>query len=205
MTSPVRVLDVGPLARLLEVPPGSAGAWADALRSQRLAGVVDVVPAAHTVLVCCAHRAAAALVTDRVAEIEVTAADPQAGGHAVEIPVVYDGADLDTVARATGLTRDEVVTRHTGSGFRVDFCGFAPGFAYLAGLDVALWLPRRESPRERVPAGAVAIANEYSAVYPGATPGGWHLLGTTTARVWDVARDPPSLLEPGVAVRFVAT
>ena len=109
------------------------------------------------------------------------------------------------MARATQLDRDEVVARHTGSSFRVDFCGFAPGFAYLSGLDEALWLPRRSTPRTRVPAGSVAIANVYSAVYPGVSPGGWHLLGTTTTRIWDVDRLPPALLEPGTEVRFVAT
>ncbi len=118
---------------------------------------------------------------------------------------MYDGEDLDDVARATGLDRDEVIARHTGSSFRVDFCGFAPGFAYLRGLDEALWLPRRSTPRTRVPAGSVAIADVYSAVYPGVSPGGWHLLGTTSTRVWDVDRDPPALLEPGTEVRFVAT
>jgi KipI family sensor histidine kinase inhibitor len=90
-----------------------------------------------------------------------------------------------------------------GSSFRVDFCGFAPGFAYLTGLDEALWLPRRSTPRTRVPAGSVAIASEYSAVYPGASPGGWHLLGTTSAQVWDPDRVRPALLEPGTKVRFV--
>ena len=98
----------------------------------------------------------------------------------VEIPVVYDGEDLDDVARTTGLDRDEVIARHTGSSFRVDFCGFAPGFAYLGGLDEALWLPRRSTPRTRVPAGSVAIASEYSAVYPGVSPAGGTSSGTTS-------------------------
>ena len=83
--------------------------------------------------------------------------------------------------------------------------GFAPGFAYLRGLDEALWVPRRSTPRTRVPAGSVAIASTYSAVYPGVSPGGWHLLGSTSTRVWDVDRDPPALLEPGTDVRFVVT
>lgn len=207
--SRVRVLDVGPLARLVEVAPGTAAAWASALRAARLPGVVDIVPSAHTVLVSCADRAAVALVTSQLAHIEASAERQveglERGAAVVEIPVVYDGEDLDDVARATGLDADEIIARHTSSSFRVDFCGFAPGFAYLRGLDEALWVPRRSTPRTRVPAGSVAIGSVYSAVYPAVSPGGWHLLGSTTIQVWDVDRDPPALLEPGNEVRFVAT
>lgn len=199
----VRVLEVGPLARLVEVAPGTAAAWAANLRAERLPGVVDIVPAARTVLVRCDDRSAVALVTARVPHIRAAAGGAVAGARLVEIPVVYDGEDLADVASATGLDTDEVVALHTGSPFRVDFCGFAPGFAYLGGLDEALRLPRRPTPRTRVPAGSVAIAGEYSAVYPGVSPGGWHLLGSTPIRVWDVDRDPPALLEPGTEVRFV--
>jgi KipI family sensor histidine kinase inhibitor len=175
------------------------------LHAEELPGVVDVVPAARTVLVCCADRASVAQVAARLPHIAPGAEGPEHERRLVEIPVVYDGDDLDDVARATGLDPDEVVARHRESAFRVEFCGFAPGFAYLAGLDEALWLPRRATPRTRVPAGSVAIASTYSAVYPGVSPGGWHLLGTTSTRIWDVARDPPALLEPGTDVRFVAT
>jgi KipI family sensor histidine kinase inhibitor len=209
--NPVTVRDVGPLARLLEVAPGTAAGWAAALRADDLAGVVDIVPAARTVLVRCADRETAAAITTWASNVDASATgrDDGRADHdevdrgVVEIPVVYDGVDLDDVARATGLEPDEVIARHTGSSFRVDFCGFAPGFGYLSGLDEALWLPRRSTPRTRVPAGSVAIASEYSAVYPGVSPGGWHLLGTTSTRVWDVDRDPPALLEPGTDVRFV--
>ena len=207
----MKVLEVGPLARLVEVEPGTAAGWAAALRAERIPGVVDVVPAARTVLVRCADRSAVAQVTARVPHIAsasrpVKEAEDGAGGHRpVDIPVVYDGEDLDEVARATGLDPDEVIARHSGSRFRVDFCGFAPGFAYLSGLDEALWVPRRATPRTRVPAGSVAIATCYSAVYPGVSPGGWHLLGRTPTRVWDAERDPPALLEPGTDVRFVVT
>lgn len=205
--SPARIIDVGPLARLIEVEAGTAAAWAAALRSAGLGGVVDVVPAARTVLVSCIDRAAVAALTARLAHLDASgdgrAGDVEHGRAAVEIPVVYDGEDLGDVARATGLDVDEVIARHTGSSFRVDFCGFAPGFAYLRGLDETLWLPRRSTPRTRVPAGSVAIATVYSAVYPGVSPGGWHLLGRTSSRIWDVDRDPPALLEPGAAVRFV--
>lgn len=203
--SPARVLDVGPLARLVEIAPGTAAAWAAALHAEDLPGVVDVVPAARTVLVCCADRASTAQVALRLPHIEPGAEGPGRERRLVEIPVVYDGDDLDDVARVTGLDPTEVIARHSESAFRVEFCGFAPGFAYLAGLDETLWLPRRATPRTRVPAGSVAIASTYSAVYPGVSPGGWHLLGTTSTRIWDVDRDPPALLEPGTDVRFVAT
>jgi len=206
---PVKVIEFGPVARLVEVAPGSAAAWAAALAADDLPGVVDIVPAARTVLVRCTDREAATAVTRRASQIAASATAPtedrERDRAVVEIPVVYDGDDLVDVARATGLEPDEVIARHTGSSFRVDFCGFAPGFGYLSGLDAALWLPRRATPRTRVAAGSVAIASEYSAVYPGVSPGGWHLLGTTTTRVWDVDRERPALLEPGTDVRFVAT
>ena len=171
--SPARILDVGPLARLVEVAPGTAAAWAAALRADDIAGVVDVVPAARTVLVRCVDRASAAQVTSRLAHLDAPTLrqvdrDEPDRVAVVEILVVYDGGDvLDDVARATGLEPGEVIARHTSSSFRVDFCDFAPGFAYLSGLDEALCLPRRATPRTRVPAGSVAIASEYSAIYAG--------------------------------------
>jgi KipI family sensor histidine kinase inhibitor len=106
------------------------------------------------------------------------------------------------VADAGGFTVAEVVQRHQNGCYVAAFCGFAPGFAYLTGLDPALHLARRPSPRTRIPAGSVAIAGEYSAVYPTASPGGWHLLGRTTLDVWDVERARPNLLAPGTRVRF---
>jgi KipI family sensor histidine kinase inhibitor len=120
----------------------------------------------------------------------------------VTLPVRYDGADLDAVAAASSLTASEVVRRHSSATYVAAFCGFAPGFAYLTGLDPALHLPRRSTPRTRVPAGAVAIAGDYTAVYPHPSPGGWHLLGHTDAPVWDVERPRPNLLVPGTRVRF---
>ncbi|MGH9133931.1 MAG: 5-oxoprolinase subunit B family protein [Ilumatobacteraceae bacterium] len=202
--SDVRILDAGPLARLVEVAAGSAAAWAEAMVAEGAPGVVEVVPAARTVLIRCADRESLALVVARIPHIDLPSADRTVTDRIVEIPVVYDGDDLDEVALATGLDRDDVVARHAGSAFRVEFCGFAPGFAYLSGLDELLRLPRRPTPRTRVPAGSVAIADGYSAVYPGTSPGGWHLIGHTELRVWDVDRSPPALLEPGTEVRFVA-
>ena len=122
--------------------------------------------------------------------------------HTVTIPVHYDGDDLEAVGRATGSTIDEVIALHSGARYEVAFCGFAPGFGYLRGLPAELHLPRRDTPRTRVPGGSVAIASEYSAVYPRASPGGWHLLGSTDLVLFDPLREPPALLSPGVVVEF---
>ncbi|WP_084963802.1 5-oxoprolinase subunit B family protein [Thermoactinospora rubra] len=126
------------------------------------------------------------------------------GEEAVVIPVRYDGADLEPVAELAGISVEEVIARHVGSDLVVGWLGFAPGFAYLTGLDPVLHVPRLDTPRTSVPAGSVAIAGPYSAVYPSASPGGWRLLGRTDVRVWDVRADPPSLFRPGMRVRFEA-
>ncbi|MGY4645412.1 5-oxoprolinase subunit B family protein [Cellulomonas sp. URHB0016] len=123
----------------------------------------------------------------------------------VTLEVVYDGVDLAEVADLVGRSVGEVVALHSAPTYTVAFGGFMPGFAYLVGLDPALRVPRRDSPRPRVPAGSVAIADEYSAVYPADTPGGWRLLGRCDATLFDVRRTPPALLPPGTAVRFVPT
>ncbi|MDO9175148.1 MAG: carboxyltransferase domain-containing protein, partial [Actinomycetota bacterium] len=113
-----------------------------------------------------------------------------------------DGDDLHDVAARCGLTPSEVVTLHTSIEYTVAFCGFMPGFAYLVGLPSVLHLPRHATPRTRVPAGSVAIAAEFTGVYPRESPGGWHLLGRTDAALWDDLRTPPALLPPGARVRF---
>jgi KipI family sensor histidine kinase inhibitor len=182
-------------------------AWSDALRAAGVDGVEDVVPAARTVLVVGASGTDQASLARRLHEIEPRA---DAGGTAdadqppvVEIPVRYGGPDLEDVAMLTGLSGPEIVRAHTGTPWRVAFGGFAPGFAYLTGGDAALQVPRRGSPRTRVPPGAVGLAGEFSAVYPRASPGGWQLIGTTDLVMWDLDRDPPALLEPGRVVSFV--
>jgi KipI family sensor histidine kinase inhibitor len=109
------------------------------------------------------------------------------------------------VCRLTGLDRDEVVARHTAVDLVVAFLGFTPGFPYLVGLDPALHVPRRPTPRTRVPAGAVGLAGAQTGVYPRSSPGGWQLIGRTTAVLFDPGREPPALLAPGDRVRFVAT
>jgi len=118
------------------------------------------------------------------------------------IPVKYDGIDLSSVADATGLSVEDVVRLHTGRTYSVDLLGFVPGYAYMSELDPALQIPRRPQPRPRVAAGSVAIAAAQTGIYPLDTPGGWHILGTTTTVMFDPAREPPSLLAAGDTVRF---
>ena len=197
----MRLLPMGALAVLVEDPPGDAARWSLGLRTLAIEGVVDVVPAARTVLVTCQRASQLAALIEHLAGV-VPAPPGRSGGDVVVIPTVYDGADLIEVATATGLSVDEVIERHVGATFEVALCGFAPGFAYLRGLPPELRLPRRATPRQRVPAGSVAIAAEYGAVYPAASPGGWHLLGRTERVMFDVEADQPALLRPGGAVRF---
>lgn len=166
-------------------------------------GVVDLVPAATTLLLTIDPR-----VTDveglarRVSGITVGSHERTTTGE-VEIPVVYDGADLAEVGRITGLSERGVVEAHTASTWTVAFCGFAPGFGYMVGGDERLHVPRRDNPRTRVPAGSVAIAGEFASVYPRESPGGWQLIGRTALEVWDIGREPPALLVPGTTVRYV--
>jgi 5-oxoprolinase (ATP-hydrolysing) subunit B len=174
-----------------------------ALRRTPPAGTVDLVPAARTLLVIFDRFAATA---DGVtAEIRQREIDPatEPDGRLVEVPVVYDGEDLTEVAGLTGLTENEVIARHRRPVYRAAFCGFAPGFAYLAGGDPALRVPRRTNPRTSVPAGSVGLADQFTGVYPRRMPGGWQLLGRTDAVLWDLDREPPALLAPGTRVRFV--
>ena len=175
----------------------------EALRRERPEGVTELVPATRTLLVGFDPEV---LTHDRVASVlrglAVAQPEPEQGDEVV-IEVRYDGEDLEEVASMTGLSVHEVVTRHLEGAYVSAFCGFAPGFAYLTGLDRSLWVPRRKSPRTRVPAGAVALADEYSAVYPRESPGGWRIIGHTASPVWDLAADPPTLLAPGTRVRFV--
>jgi KipI family sensor histidine kinase inhibitor len=166
-------------------------------------GVVDVVPAARTVLLMIdPARTTLAAVADAVHR---TAPRPGArtAGDAIELPVHYDGADLDELAGLLELTSEEVVARHTGAEWTVAFCGFSPGFGYLTQPGTEWDVPRRATPRTKVPPGAVALAGEFSGVYPRESPGGWQLIGRTDVDVFDLSRDPAALLRPGTRVRFV--
>jgi KipI family sensor histidine kinase inhibitor len=200
----MRVRRAGDTALLVETGDLAAAHRLNAaVRDAGLPGIVDVVPGERTVLVvtdparCDLDRLAARLPELPLPESAYGDAPP------VEIPVVYDGADLDEVAKLTGLSREEVAERHAAASYTVAYLGFSPGFGYLTGLDPALQVPRRESPRTAVPAGSVAIAGPYASVYPSQSPGGWRLLGHSDLPLWDVRRDPPSLLRPGTRVRFV--
>jgi KipI family sensor histidine kinase inhibitor len=173
-----------------------------ALEAEPPAGVVDIVPAARTVMVVTdpAHTDLANL--ERSLRNTVARRDRLAGGELIDIPVVYDGADLADVAALLDCDVAELIRRHTADEWTVAFCGFAPGFGYLIGQ--ADWkVPRRSSPRTKVPAGSVALAGEFSGVYPRESPGGWQLLGRTELAVFDLDRDPAALLKPGRRVRFV--
>ena len=196
------LVDVGGLDEVL--------ALAHAVREAVAAGtpgfteVVDIVPAATTVLVVVADEAGVAGL--RQALVTLPAAEPgdaATSDQIIEISVRYDGPDLTDVAGITGLSVDEVIAAHTGTNWRVAFGGFAPGFAYLSWGDPRLAVPRRPEPRTSVPSGAVGLAGEFSAIYPRSSPGGWQLIGRTDVVVFDIARDPPALLQPGMAVRFV--
>jgi KipI family sensor histidine kinase inhibitor len=178
--------------------------WYAALTERPPPGVTELVPAARTILLRFDPALTdAATLTDALADMTPRPVDT-AGGEPVTIPVRYDGADLAEVADATGLTETEVIDAHTTADYVVAFSGFAPGFGYLTGLDPRLRLPRRSTPRTRVPAGAVGIAGEFTGVYPRPSPGGWLLLGHTTTTLWDPESDTPALLRPGTAVRFAA-
>nr|WP_202881619.1 allophanate hydrolase subunit 1 [Pedococcus badiiscoriae] len=181
---------------------------------ERPPGLLDAVVGARTLLLVAASardlagvRAEAARLVARTPEPMSTASGDDLEAvetmETVEIPVHYDGPDLDDVAALTGLSPDEVVGAHTGRSWRVGFAGFAPGFAYLVDGDPRLAVPRLATPRSRVPAGAVGLAGEFSGVYPRSSPGGWRLIGHTDVVLWDLDRDPPALLRPGLRVRFV--
>ncbi|MCG5219548.1 5-oxoprolinase subunit B family protein [Streptosporangium soli] len=176
------------------------------LRADRPGGVVEIVPGPATVLVVAPGADLSRLRGHLSALVRTaSAAGPSAREirqEVVTIPVIYDGDDLADVAEITGLSTEEVVARHSRRELVVGWLGFAPGFAYLSGLDPKLHVPRLATPRTSVPAGAVAVAGPYAAVYPSASPGGWRLLGHTTTPVWDVRADPPSVLRPGMRVRF---
>jgi KipI family sensor histidine kinase inhibitor len=173
------------------------------LAREPAAGVVDLVPAAGTVLV----RFDPATTTADAVGGWVAAtrydADAAPAGRTVDIPVVYDGADLEATAEAVGWSVEDLVCAHAKQRWLVGFAGFMPGFAYLVADGEWPRVPRREDPRTSVPAGSVALADRFSGVYPRSTPGGWQLIGRTDVALWDLAADPPALLVPGSIVRFV--
>ncbi|MFJ5262678.1 allophanate hydrolase subunit 1 [Streptomyces sp. NPDC088387] len=200
----MRALPVGADALLVEV---GSGEEAEALhaellrrRAQGTLAVREIVPAARTVLLD--GLADPARLADELSAADVPPAPPRTG-EAVELPVRYDGPDLAEVAAQWGVSAREAARIHAETEFHVAFCGFAPGFGYLTGLPDRLHVPRRDTPRTSVPAGSVALAGPYTGVYPRSSPGGWQLIGTTDAVLWDHTRVPAALLSPGTRVRFV--
>jgi KipI family sensor histidine kinase inhibitor len=198
----VRVLRYGAAAVLAE-PDDPADVLGLADAASHWPDVREVVPAARTVLLRVADAASLADVRRRLEDFRGTGHRHADRGE-IALDVSYDGADLADTAAELGLAADGLVRAHTAGRYVVAFCGFAPGFAYLTGLPESLHVARHAEPRTRVPAGAVAIAGEFAGVYPRASPGGWRLLGHTDTVLWDVRRDPPSPLVPGVRVRFRA-
>ncbi|RMI32301.1 5-oxoprolinase subunit B family protein [Nocardia stercoris] len=199
----LRVLPAGDRALLLEPDdPATLPGLVDALRTHAPEGVRDILPAARTVLVTVAPGALAR-VADRLRSLTPAADSAGARSGELVVPVRYDGADLAEVAALLRISPAEVIERHTGAQWRCAFVGFAPGFGYLEAPDAGLAVPRRSQARTRVPAGAVALAAGYSAVYPRSSPGGWQVIGSTDLVFWDVDRPQPALVRPGTRVRFV--
>jgi KipI family sensor histidine kinase inhibitor len=165
--------------------------------------IAEVITGAQTLLL----RLRGPLSHRRVQQLErlsPAAASEEAAADPIRIEVDYSGEDLAEVAELVGLSSDEVVAEHTGQLWTVAFCGFAPGFAYLYCESDRLRVPRRDTPRKQVPAGAVGLADRWSAVYPRSSPGGWQLIGRASMPMWDLQRDPPAVLQPGARVQFVS-
>jgi len=188
-----------------DAEPAQTAAAVRSLAKQLGVALLEVVPGAQTVLVVATGPAGLQQLLAALPRLPSAPTAAETTGVVVELPARYDGADLDHVARTTGLSVEQVVHRHSAVVYRSAFSGFAPGFAYLSGLDPVLRLPRRDTPRTAVPAGSLAVADGWTAVYPRRTPGGWHLLGTVDVPVFDLGVDPPALLGPGRRVRFVPT
>jgi inhibitor of KinA len=214
-TSPSRFFPLGDSAVTIVLGEGASRALSDkvirvaeAIGVASIEGVSEVVPAYATVAVfydairCDFASMVQSLerVVENVLRSDTTTSSVT--GKTIRIPVRYDGEDLDEVATRTGHSRDEVIALHSGRTYHVYMIGFVPGFPYLGELDESLFLPRRPSPRKRVPAGAVAIAEAQSGIYPFSTPGGWHLIGSTDVKMFDPTARNPSLLRAGDKVIF---
>jgi len=199
----LRFLPAGESAFLVELPDLALTLTLhEGLRAAQLAGIADIVPGARTLMVrfdpLVVDRASLAAAISRI-DLSKPAVRT---GTAFEIPVVYEGEDLAEVAKILGCSIKEVIGRHTAATYTVAFTGFAPGFVYMTCDDPTLDVPRRKSPRVRVPAGSVALGGKFCGVYPSESPGGWQLLGRTPERVWDTTRPKAALLAPGDRVRF---
>jgi len=200
----MRLLPSGTTALLVELDDLEQvlGLYA-ALLDNLPAGVVDVVPAACTVLLVTDPAATSLSAVAEAVRRTTPRHDQRDDGERVEIPVTYDGEDLEEAATLLGCDVAELVRRHTADDWTVAFCGFLPGFGYLTSKTWQSDVQRRSSPRTKVPPGSVALAGEFSGVYPRESPGGWQLIGRTDLAVFDLSRDPAALLRPGIRVRFV--
>lgn len=200
----MRVLPSGSTALLVELDDLDAVMALHAtLLDERPAGVVEMVPAARTLLLVLDPSTTSPAVVERAVREVRPRSGARVVGPLVEVAVTYDGADLSTAAEALGCDTAELVRRHTAAEWTVAFCGFTAGFGYLTSPAWPYDLPRRATPRTSVPAGSVALAGGFSGVYPSASPGGWQLVGRTPVAVFDPARDPAALLRPGSRVRFL--
>lgn len=203
-----RLLRSGDRGWLVELDQEAVLPLAAAVRARAWSALVtEVVPAARTVLVVAATAAHTRTVGVGLRELlaqQDPTDTPAADGRTIEIPVHYDGTDLAAVAEAVAMSPKEVTEAHTTATHVVGFFGFAPGFAYINGLPEELALPRRATPRTKITAGQVAIAGNQTVVYPGTTPGGWHLIGHTNERLWDPQAVPPNRLSIGDQVVFRA-
>jgi KipI family sensor histidine kinase inhibitor len=200
----MRVLPSGTTALLVELDDLEEvlGLYA-ALEHNPPDGVLDLVPAARTLLVVIDPDVTTlSSVSEAIQRIEPRE-NRKHSGELVEIPVTYDGEDLEEAARLLDCDAEKVVRRHTTAEWTVAFCGFMPGFGYLVSEEWSAQVPRRPSPRKKVPAGSVGLAGEFSGVYPRESPGGWQLIGRTELAMFDASRDPAALLRPGTRVRFV--
>lgn len=200
----MRVLPSGTTALLLELDnlDEVLGLYA-ALTENVPEGVVDMVPAARTLLLVTDPAVASLSSIEDSVRGTTPRQDRRGWGEIVEIPVTYDGEDLEEAAHLLGCDTAEVVRRHTAAEWTVAFCGFVPGFGYLTSPRWQAEVPRRSTPRKNVPPGSVALAGEFSGVYPRESPGGWQLIGRTELAMFDPSRDPVMILRPGIRVRFV--
>jgi len=200
---PLRTLKVGLDSLLLEF--GSGGETVEAFRSARahrdagLLDAIEIVPAARTLLLSGVEVDRVLKDLEHWGEIDGEQQQPEL----IELPIRYDGPDLESVARLWDCTVEEAADFHASFEYSVDFCGFAPGFAYCSGLPAGYEVPRLARPRSAVPARSVGLAAGYTGVYPRASPGGWQLIGSVEVPVWHEGQDGPALLRPGCRVRFV--
>lgn len=199
----MKLLPSGTIALLVELDDLDEvlGLYA-ALESDLPTGVVDVVPAARTLLVVTDPRLASLSSVADAVQRATPREDRLGASELVEVPVTYDGEDLEEAARLLDCDTGDLVQRHTAEEWTVAFCGFMPGFGYLVSKQWQVQVPRRSSPRKKVPPGSVALAGEFSGVYPRESPGGWQLIGRSSLAMFDPARDPAALLRPGTRVRF---